>query len=45
LANMPVIREGWLELPGGPGLGVALGEDLSQHFPYMEGNYYVTVER
>jgi L-alanine-DL-glutamate epimerase-like enolase superfamily enzyme len=45
LAQPPLIRDGWLELPERPGLGVTLAEDLAGRFPYIEGNYYITVER
>ena len=45
LANPPAIRDGYLELPSGPGLGVALAEDLEARFPYIEGHYAVPIER
>ena len=45
LREKPAMRAGWLELPDRPGLGVALAERLEERFPYVEGNYYVTVQR
>jgi L-alanine-DL-glutamate epimerase-like enolase superfamily enzyme len=45
LREKPVIKDGWLELPDEPGLGVALVEDLEARFPYVEGHYAVQVER
>jgi L-alanine-DL-glutamate epimerase-like enolase superfamily enzyme len=45
LADLPQIQDGWLLLPERPGLGVSLAADLEKHFPYIEGNYYITVER
>ncbi|WP_308639841.1 mandelate racemase/muconate lactonizing enzyme family protein [Paenibacillus silvisoli] len=41
----PTIQGGWLELPDKPGLGVELAEDVLERYPFVEGNYYVTVER
>lgn len=37
LAEPPAIEEGHLVLPDGPGLGVALAEDVETQFPYIEG--------
>ena len=45
LAAPPVIRDGVLELPDTPGLGVELAADLEQRFPYIEGHYGVPLER
>ena len=45
LANPPAIRDGYLELPSAPGLGVVLAEDLEARFPYIEGSYAVQVQR
>ncbi len=45
LADPPEIQDGWLLLPDRPGLGVSLADDLVSNFPYIEGNYYITVER
>ncbi len=45
LAQPPLIKDGWLELPKRPGLGVTLAENLVGRFPYIEGNYFITVER
>lgn len=45
LADPPAIRDGWLELPAQPGLGVEIASDLEQRFPYIEGHYAITVER
>jgi L-alanine-DL-glutamate epimerase-like enolase superfamily enzyme len=44
-AEKPSMRDGWLELPDKPGLGVALGHNLEARFPYVEGHYAITVER
>jgi L-alanine-DL-glutamate epimerase-like enolase superfamily enzyme len=41
----PVINDGWLELPPSPGLGVTLGEKLTERFPYIEGDYMIQVTR
>ncbi len=45
LDEMPMIRDGYLELPDAPGLGVALSADLEERFPYIEGSYGIQVER
>jgi L-alanine-DL-glutamate epimerase-like enolase superfamily enzyme len=45
LEQKPVIRDGYLELPDRPGLGVDLAEDLEDRFPYIEGSYAVVVQR
>lgn len=45
LADTPDIADGWLHLPGRPGLGVALADNLEARFPYIEGHYAITVER
>lgn len=45
LADPPVIKDGWLQLPDKPGLGVDLAPDLERHFPYVEGDYYIAVVR
>lgn len=45
LADPPAIEEGWLLLPEGPGLGVALAPDLAARFPHVEGAYALQVER
>ncbi len=45
LKEKPVIQDGFLELPAKPGLGVELIENIEEQFPYMEGNYYVTVDK
>lgn len=45
LAEPPAIQDGWLALPERPGLGVELGTDLEQRYPFVEGNYFVQVER
>jgi L-alanine-DL-glutamate epimerase-like enolase superfamily enzyme len=36
---------GQLDLPTGPGLGVALADGLAARFPYVEGHYALTVPR
>lgn len=41
LREPPVTREGWLELPDRPGLGVELAADLERRFPYIEGPWGV----
>ena len=41
----PVIRDGYLELPQGAGLGVDLADDLEARFPYLEGSYGVPIGR
>lgn len=45
LAENPVIRDGWLELPDPPGLGVQLAEGVEERFPYIEGHYAIEVRR
>ncbi len=45
LANQPIIREGVLELPASPGLGVELAANLEQQFPYIDGPYGIPIER
>jgi len=45
LAEKPVIVGGYLEIPGRPGLGVDLADDLDKRFPYIEGHYAIQVER
>ncbi len=45
LAEPPRLEQGHLWLPPRPGLGVALAENLTQRFPYIEGHYAITVER
>jgi L-alanine-DL-glutamate epimerase-like enolase superfamily enzyme len=45
LAQQPTIRDGWLELPQRPGLGVQLAEGLAERFPYIEGDYLIQVTR
>lgn len=45
LAEPPIIRDGWLELPQRPGLGVQLAADVTQRFPYIEGEYAIEVRR
>jgi L-alanine-DL-glutamate epimerase-like enolase superfamily enzyme len=45
LAEKPVIRDGWLELPVRAGLGVELAPNLDTRFPYVEGDYMITVQR
>jgi L-alanine-DL-glutamate epimerase-like enolase superfamily enzyme len=45
LHQAPNIKDGYLQLPAEPGLGVALGERLEERFPYIEGGYAVNVER
>jgi len=45
LREPPVIRDGYLELPDAPGLGVELADDLEDRFPYVEGSYGARLER
>jgi len=45
LKEPPVIRDGWLELPDRPGLGVELAEHLEERFPYIDGHYATRMER
>ena len=45
LKEKPVIKDGYLELPDAPGLGVDIADDLEERFPYIEGHYAVRVER
>lgn len=45
LKEKPVIRDGWVELPDRPGLGVELADNIEEQFPYIEGPYGVQVER
>ncbi len=45
LRQPPRIKDGYLELPAAPGLGVELAEDIEQRFPYVDGPWGVKVER
>jgi len=45
LAQPPVIEKGWLLLSDSPGFGVELAEDLEERFPYLEGAYWLQVQR
>jgi L-alanine-DL-glutamate epimerase-like enolase superfamily enzyme len=45
LKEKPAIRDGWVELPDRPGLGVEPADNLEEEFPYIEGPYGVQVER
>ena len=45
LADPPAIRNGCLEIPQAPGLGVSLAEDVAEKFPYIEGAYGIQVDR
>jgi L-alanine-DL-glutamate epimerase-like enolase superfamily enzyme len=45
LADPPKIIDGHLQLSGGPGFGVTLGEDLTERFPYVEGNWRLVFTR
>jgi L-alanine-DL-glutamate epimerase-like enolase superfamily enzyme len=45
LKEVPVIRNGHLELPPGPGLGVDLAEGIEERYPYIEGTYAIQVSR
>ena len=39
------VKDGYLEIPRKPGLGVELAEDLEERFPYIEGHYGILVDR
>jgi L-alanine-DL-glutamate epimerase-like enolase superfamily enzyme len=45
LKHKPVIKDGYLELPDKPGLGVEIAGSLEERFPYIEGTYAINVER
>lgn len=45
LRSKPTIADGYLELPDAPGLGAELNEALEERFPYIESDYYVSVEK
>ena len=45
LAAPPAIRDGFLELPDRPGLGVELASNLEARYPYIEGPYGVPIVR
>ncbi len=45
IASPPEMKDGWMTLPARPGLGVELAPDAAQRFPFMEGNYAVSMER
>jgi L-alanine-DL-glutamate epimerase-like enolase superfamily enzyme len=45
LQATPVIKDGWLQVPDQPGLGVDIPAGLETRFPYIEGAYAITVER
>jgi L-alanine-DL-glutamate epimerase-like enolase superfamily enzyme len=45
LKQPPAIQAGWMTLPQRPGLGVELAADVAERFPYIEGNYAISVER
>ena len=45
LAGGLALEAGRLWLPDAPGLGIELADGLEERFPYVEGDYYVTVER
>ena len=40
-----MIEKGWLLLSDSPGFGVELAEDLEERFPYLEGAYWLQVQR
>ena len=33
------VKDGFLDIPDGPGLGVALRDDIQDEFPYFGGNW------
>lgn len=45
LKQPPAIEQGYLVLPDRPGLGVEVAPNAQEQFPYVEGNYAITVER
>jgi len=45
LAEQPNMRDGWLELPARPGIGVQLAEGVAERFPFIEGDYMIQVTR
>jgi len=45
LREKPVIEDGHLVIPDGPGFGVELADDLEERFPYIEGSWAGKVER
>jgi L-alanine-DL-glutamate epimerase-like enolase superfamily enzyme len=45
LKRKPTLERGWLQFGGAPGLGVELGEQLEERFPYIEGSYSIIVDR
>jgi L-alanine-DL-glutamate epimerase-like enolase superfamily enzyme len=45
LADPPQIVEGHLKLSTKPGYGVSLAEDLTERFPYVEGNWRLVLTR
>lgn len=45
LEKPPVIHDGVLELPEGAGYGVELAENLTERFPFVEGDYRIMVVR
>jgi L-alanine-DL-glutamate epimerase-like enolase superfamily enzyme len=45
LAQPPRLEKGWLVFPDRTGLGVELGPDLEERFPYVEGSYAITIQR
>jgi L-alanine-DL-glutamate epimerase-like enolase superfamily enzyme len=45
LADPPDIRDGWIDVPQRPGLGVTLARDLEERFPHIEGRYGIEVVR
>jgi L-alanine-DL-glutamate epimerase-like enolase superfamily enzyme len=39
------IKDGHLELPDTPGLGIELSQDLEERYPFIEGHYAIEVTR
>jgi len=39
-----VVKDGYLDVPGGPGLGVELREGLAEEYPFLDGNWYTMEE-
>jgi L-alanine-DL-glutamate epimerase-like enolase superfamily enzyme len=45
LKEQPAIEAGWLTLPDQAGFGAELADNLEARFPYIEGNYFIQVQR
>ncbi len=45
LKDKPTIKDGILELPARPGLGVDIADDLETRFPYITGSWTLPIQR